>query len=137
MFYFSKKKKSGYVVLMTILLLSAIGMAISLFLLSSGVNNAKIIIAKEQGMIARHLADACGEKALDNLRKNINYSGNESISFTEGSCFIRTVLGTGNSNRTIQTTGTKNDIIRKEEIKINTVSPQINITSWKEVSDFE
>jgi hypothetical protein len=81
-------------------------------------------------------ADSCAEEALEKLREGVYYTGGETLTFSEGNCQIQTISGTGNFNRTVQTTGTVGTIIRKVEVIVSTVHPAITITSWKDVPSF-
>lgn len=130
------RKKNAFISLISVLVISIAGTAIALTLLWLSTGSTKSRIAITGSSQAGELANLCAEVALNNLKRNINYSGNETISVTEGSCQILSVLGSGNNNRTIQTSGTVGTYIRKVEVQIQEVSPQIQLTSWQEVADF-
>ena len=69
------------------------------------------------------------------IRNNESYTGGETIIFTEGECTY-TVTNTGGENRQINITSIANTAQNKQQIIIDDISPQINITSWKEILDF-
>ena len=134
MFY--KTNKPAFVTLVSILIAMAIGVSIAVSSMLLGISFSRNAFLIEQSNQAKALANACAEKALENLRENVNYIGNETINLGRGSCQIFTVLGSGNTNRTVQTTGTVSSIIRKVEVDISVVGPQMLLTDWQEVSGF-
>lgn len=126
----------GFIALISILAISAIGGTIALGLILLGINSTRTSLVYIQSAQARALANACAEEALMKLRESIYYSGNETVSLTSGSCQIQTISGTGNTNRTINTTATVSSATRKVQVIVATVNPAISLTSWQEVADF-
>lgn len=124
---------NGFIALISILAISAIGGTIALGLILLGVNSTRTGLVYIQSAQARSLANACMEEALMRLRESVYYSGNETLTLTTGECQILTVTGTGNTNRTINTTATVTNTIRKVEVVVATINPAISVTSWKEV----
>jgi len=127
--------QSGYATLISILFVSIIGLTISVSLLLLGTEALKGSLAIQQSDQARSLASACAEESLNKLRKDFNYSGNETILFEQGTCQILVLSGSG-SARTIKTKGTVGNVIRKLKIEVNQLQPSLGIASWKEVADF-
>jgi len=136
LFFSSSQRQKGYILLLSLLVVGAIGISISIGILLVGVGSSQNGIVIEQGLQARMLSHTCAEYALDELRKDDSYSGNETLSFTEGDCEVRPVLGTGNTNRTVQTIGTTGQANGRVEVEISVVSPEVTISSWKEVGSF-
>lgn len=128
--------KSGFVALVTVLVAGAVGLAVAVSLILSGLGSSRSSLVLSQSTVARMYADSCAEEALEKLREGVYYTGGETLTFSEGNCQIQTVSGTGNSNRTVQTTGTVGTIIRKVEVVVSTVHPTISVTSWQEVESF-
>lgn len=114
----------------------AIGISIAVSGMLLGVGFSRNALVIEQSNQAKALANACSEKALESLRENVNYAGNETVNLGQGSCQIFAVLGSGNTNRTVEASGTVNSITRKVQVDIAVVSPQIQLTDWQEVVDF-
>lgn len=125
--------EKGYITLLSTLFLVAIGGVVAGSIILLGLGSSKTSLALQQSNQAKALANACMEEALQKLRESIYYSGNQTIAFTSGSCQIQTITGTGNSNRTIQTTGTLDTIQRKVTVVVTTIHPAISISSWQEV----
>jgi hypothetical protein len=123
----------GFITLISVLAISVIGGTIALGLILLGVNSTRSSLVYIQSAQARSLANACMEEALMRLRESIYYTGNETLSLTSGNCQIRTISGNGNTNRTITTTATVSNALRKVQVVVGTVNPTIAISSWQEV----
>jgi len=128
--------KKGFVTLISVLVISIAGTAIAITLLWLSVGSTKSSLAIVQSSKARELSNLCAEVALNNLKLDVNYSGDESMVLTEGTCEILPILGSGNNDRTVQTIGNVDTFVRKVEIQVQEVSPQIILSSWQEVGDF-
>jgi len=133
-------KNRGYVTLLSVLVLGAVGVSVAVSVVLLGVGASRTSFANEQSMQARALASACGEEALQQIRNSTSFSGSNSLTLGQGGCSY-TVTNTGGTNRTIRTnrtitsTGTVGSIVRKASLAIDAVNPQINVVSWQEVSD--
>ncbi len=130
-----KYKNNGYVVLISVLVLGAIGIAIVVSLLLLGVGSSRTSFAIEQSNQAKALTNACAEEALQQMRDSTSYTGSGSLTLGQGICAY-TVTSQGGQNRTITSSGTVGIIIRKAKIIIDKINPTINIISWQEVADF-
>ncbi len=131
-----KLKKSGYIALTTVLILTAVMLIIVLSLNLNAISESKIAISEEATHKAFFLATACAEDALRKLKDNTSYGGNETIAIGSESCFIETVEGSGNANRIVKTRSTVGEHTRKVRVEIATVNPDTAITSWQEVADY-
>lgn len=129
------KTNKGFITLLSILVVAAVGVAIVLSLILLGLGSSRTSFALQQSDQARALAGACSEEALQQIRDFLPYSGIGNLSSSAGTCSYTVAKGTG-QNRTITASGTVGTIVRKVEIVINTINPQIVITSWQEVNDF-
>ena len=129
-------ESSGYAVLISVLLITAVGGAIAVSLLLIGVGSSRTSFAFQQSIQARGLADACAEEALQRLRESVWYGGGETLVLNTGICEIQAIAGTGNANRTIQTTGSVGTIKRKVKVVITTIHPAPVVSSWQEVASF-
>lgn len=131
-----KQIQSGFAALISVILIGAVGLAIAVSVLLLGLSSSRNSLVSRQSSQAKLFADSCAEEALQKLKESVYYTGSETLNFTLGSCQIQTITGTGNSNRTIQTTGTVGAVVRKVKIVVGTVQPTISITSWQELADF-
>ena len=120
---------------MSVLIVGAIGTAITVALILLGLGSSRTSFALQQSNQAKALANACGEEALQQIRDSISYTGTTSLSLGDGTCTY-TVTSQGGTNRTINASGAVSTITRKIKIIVNTINPYILLTSWEEVADF-
>lgn len=130
------KNESGYIALLSTLFLVAMSGVVAVSVVLLGLGFSKTSLRLDQSTQAKALANACAEEALEKLRESVYYTGSESLTFSDTSCQIQTISGSGNSNRTIQTIGTIGTLQRKVKVVVTTVHPTIVISSWQEVADF-
>jgi len=125
-------KKNGYITLISVLVVGAVGLAITLTLLLLGLGSSQTSLAFEQSNQAKALANSCAEVSLNNLKLDSGYSGDETINLGQGSCYISAVEAQG-SQRTILTQGTVDTIIRYVEV-VAQLQPDLQIISWQEIA---
>jgi len=128
-----KRNESGYIALISVLIAGAAATAICLSLLSTGADSQRSVLIEQQSKQARGLAIACAEEALQVVHDNIAYSGTNSLSLGQGTCSY-TVVVTAGSTRTLNTSGTVGNVVRKIQAYVTIKSTSISITSWQEVS---
>jgi len=129
--------RDGYVLLLSTVFIGAISSIILASVLMLGTNSSQVHLAVEQSGRALAAAHACADRALLSLRQNPGYDGGEFLVIDEmANCEILTVGGTGNTNRLLCTEGQSGDAVRRFEIIISQIYPQISISSWQEVSLF-
>ncbi len=130
------KKRSGYILLITILIIGAIASAILSSMLLLGISSTQVSFSVQQSQQALAAAQACAEYALLKLRQDPTYAGNEFRTLGIDQCEVLTVGGIGNNNRSLCTEGTSGDAIRRLEIAVSQILPQTQVYSWQEVSVF-
>ncbi len=128
--------RSGYILLITILVIGAVASAIlsSLMILGISANQVSFSVVQANQSLAN--AQACAEYGLMKLRQSPSYAGNEFITIGTDQCEILPVGGIGNNNRVICAEGKVGDSVRRLEVVINQVLPQTKIYSWQEVAVF-
>lgn len=127
--------RSGFITLISVLVVGAVGIAISMSLILLGLGSSRTSFAIEQSDQAKALANACAEEALQKIKDSIPYTGTGNLAIGQGSCNY-TVTNQGGQNRTITATGAVGTITRKEKIIIDKITPAIQIVSWQEVDNF-
>jgi len=127
--------KSGFVILLTVLIIGAVGLSVATTFLLLGVDSSRTSLDYLRGKQARYLADTCAEEGLQKIWESSSYSGTGTVSVGAGSCTY-TVIDLGGSNRQINATGTVNTTIRRVKILIGQLNPQISVSSWQEVAGF-
>ncbi len=133
--YVTNTKERGYITLVSVLVVGAVGAAIATSLILLGLSSSRTSFALEQSDQAKALADACVEEALRVIRDNSSYTGTDGFSLGQGTCSY-TVTDLGGENRELESTGTVGTVVRKAEINIDTINPQLSILSWEELADF-
>lgn len=131
-----KKAHSGYILLITILVIGAIASAILSSLMILGISANQVSFAVLQANQSLANAQACAEYGLMQLRQSPSYAGNEFIAIGADQCEILSVGGIGNNNRVLCTEGKVGDSVRRLEIVINQILPETKIYSWQEVAVF-
>ena len=126
----------GYIALVTVLIIGAVGIAIVSAAILSSLSRNQTTLIEQESKKARALADACSEHALIKLKTDLNYSGNEVLEFKNGKCKILPIEGTGNTNRIIKTQGMVDKVTRKNLLNVQKINPDLIIQSWKEVKNF-
>ncbi len=130
-----KKLKKGFTTITSVLILMiATAMIITSTILVSN-DSFTTSFNSLSSIEARSLAHSCAEIAINKLKLNTAYTGNETLSFSGESCTIYNITGTGNTNREINTSSTVRNVTRKVHTHISTVNPSTIVTLWDEVPE--
>lgn len=127
--------KGGYVALLSILVVGAVGLSITVALLVFGSAATRSSFAGEQSSQAQSLSDSCIEEALQQIRDNTSFTGSATLSLNGGSCTY-TVTNTGGSNRTVIASSTVGTIVRKTRVFVSSLSPSVGVSNTEELADF-
>ncbi|MBI3626423.1 hypothetical protein HY224_00040 [Candidatus Uhrbacteria bacterium] len=128
--------QQGFVALVTVLVISAIMLTISLFMSSAAINDLLYSYASDQSERALQIADGCIDEAIFRLKKNSGYAGS-TLSLNGGSCTV-VVAGAGNS-RTLTSTGTLGSYTRKITATVSFITNaggnanSVDLTHWEEI----
>jgi hypothetical protein len=126
-------RQSGYIALISILVIGAISTAVALVLLATGADAQRGSLATQRSIQARSLANTCAEEALQRIHDNTGYTGTGNINLGTGSCSY-TVTNTGGTSRSVAASGTVNNVVRRVQVYVTINASSISITSWQEVS---
>lgn len=132
----SNFKAKGFVTLMSVLIIGTVATSIAIFLILMGTDVYRTTANLGDSALAKTLADACAEKALNSLKDDINYAGNETVTFNKGSCIILPIINQESQTPTIESSATVSSTIRKVKVIASQITPQVEIQSWQEVADF-
>lgn len=127
-------RERGYVALISVLIVGAIGVVVVTGVILSGLAWSRTSFVQEQSFQAKALADACVEEALQQIKDSIPFAGNGTITLGQGGCAY-TVTSNGAQNRSVVSTGTVGTVVRRVGVTLDKIAPSINITSWQEVAD--
>lgn len=125
--------QGGYVALIAVLIVGAAALAIGVTTLSVGADSQRTALVEQQSKQARNLASACAQEALQLVHDNIAFAGTNTMTLGQGTCTYSVVVATG-TTRTITTTGTVGNVVRKIQASVTINSTSISISSWQEVS---
>lgn len=134
MIYRIRSNPSGYVTLLSVLVVGAVGLAISISLVLLGTASSLSSFTMEQSNQAKGLANACSEAALQQIHDNTAYTGTAGLTLGQGTCSY-TVTNTGGTTRTVAASGTVGTIVRRVTILVSSLSPLITLTSWQETAN--
>lgn len=130
----------GYITLITVIAISAVGSLVALLILFSGVSTSKTSLSLQQSAQAKSAADGCAELALAAIQANIALStpatANYSIDTSSESVCSYTITGVApdyiiDASGTVDSDGKR--IVRKVRVVLNRVGPTLNIYSWQEL----
>jgi hypothetical protein len=129
-------RSSGYVALMSVLIISAVTLLITLGAASRSLDETQSVILQDASTRAFIMADYCAEYALMRLLDTFRYAGGETLANGDYTCDILIVEGTGNLDRVIKAQSAVGNAIRKVRVEISRISPIISIEKWHNVADF-
>jgi len=129
-------RHKGFIALTSVLVLGAILLSITISTASRSISATSGGVSLHSKNRAEALSDACVEYALIELQRTLGYVGDESIAIGDESCDILTITGTGNTDRTIEAMSTVNGHTHRVQAVVSVVSPEVTITSWREVASF-
>jgi hypothetical protein len=125
----------AFITLASVIIVSAIGLAIVVSFILLGISSLRTSFAIEQSNQARMLANTCAEQALEQIKSFPSFEGTAGLTLGQGNCTY-TIANLGEENRSITASGSVGAIIRKVKITISDIVPQIIVVSWQEVGDF-
>lgn len=123
--------QSGFILLMTSIVISAILVAVVFSLSFSGFFTRFNLLDSYNKEASLNLANACGEIAILKFIQDNNYSGNETLSVGSESCVIL-LISSGSFE--IKTTAVKYGAV--SNIVINLDPTTLAVTRWREVGGF-
>jgi hypothetical protein len=126
-------RQQGYIAILTVLIVGAVATAIGTTVLILGADSQRSALIEQQSKQARFLAVACGQEGLQILHDNTGYIGTANLTLGQGTCSY-TVASTGTSTRTITTSATVGNTVKKIQISVTINSSNISISSWQEIS---
>ncbi len=135
------KSSGGYVALISVIIVSTVGAIVVISLLNISMSLGLSSQILDEGYSARALSLACANVALEKVRLDSSYVGDENIDFVEGNCSIWPVLeNTG--VYTLNVSGMVGSVTKKSDIRVlrdedpDTSMVSLDIQSWQDVADF-
>jgi hypothetical protein len=130
-----KEARRGYIAFISVVVISAIGVALMLSVITAGVNASKTDFALQQLSSARSMAFSCAEEALQQIVITSTTTGQGSLIVASGTCMY-SILSTNGQNIVIQSTGLIGTVRSKIKVVIASTTPFLSLSSWEEVADF-
>lgn len=124
--------QSGYVALISVLIIGAVSLAVASALLITGADAQQENLARQQSAKARQAAAGCIDEALQQIHDAPAFTGTASITIAGTQCTY-TVTNTGASTRTIDASSTSGIAIRKIQAYATIGASSLSISSWQEV----
>ncbi len=132
------KKHPGFIALITVIAVGAVGLTIAIVLLLSGVGTSRTSLSVSQSTQAKGAANACAELALGAIQANITIATPVTANYVVDSSLnincSYTLSGTSPNYiiSSIGTAGSNSNVTRRVNITLNRVGPTLNISSWQE-----
>lgn len=125
------RETSGYITLVSVLVVGVISVAITVSILLLGVGSSQTSFVDERSNQAKGVVNACIEEALQQIHDSLSFTGSGTLTLGQGTCGY-SVINEGGSNRTIISSSTVDTVVRKVTVQINQLNPTIQISSWQE-----
>lgn len=130
------RKPQGVVALISLLVISAVLLAMGLTIARVGRNEVILARLFSEGEIAFDVADACVEEGASRLKDDASYAGG-SFSLDDGTCVV-SIADLGGGGRLIRGTGHYQRAIRVVDANVTLSTNgqgnvvKLTINSWKE-----
>lgn len=125
--------KNGYITLLSVIILMILAVIVISYALYMSIDSQKAYLALRAKTQSKAYAYSCAETALEKLRNDLDYTGNEIINTDGVACTIHQITGSGNYNRTILVSGNSLNHYTRMEIKLTVVNPEPELDYWKEI----
>lgn len=119
---------------MSVLVVGAVGAAITLSLIFLGLGLSRTSFAIEQSSQTKAIVNACAEEAMQQIRDSTQFTGSGNLALGQGTCAY-TVTRQGGQSRTVIASGMVGTIVRKVKIIIDKINPAINVVLWQEIAE--
>ena len=125
----------GVIALITVLIVLAIALVISLSAGLLSVSESQMGLQKNQFSQSYYLANLCTEKALMELKENSSFPGEEiNDIISNGSC--TSTVSSGGSSWTVDVLADFYNQRKRIRTIVSQINPQMIIDSWQEVDEF-
>ncbi|MCK9393342.1 hypothetical protein M0Q03_00885 [bacterium] len=124
------KKNKGFIALMMVLIINAIGLIVAISLLLQGNLFLKNVYSFEQMEKAKAIVNACCEDALFAIKNNPSIVGSYNLNFPEGNCSYN--ISNNKGIITIKSLAGINEYTRRVTIVTQSIDSKFQILFWKE-----
>ncbi len=134
--FIHQESRKGYIALISVILMSALGLGIMLSVIAAGVNASRTDFSLQQSGGARSLASSCAEEALQKILETSTTTSSGNLTIGSGTCAYLITSTSSGQNITISSTGILGTVTSKIKVVVATTTPGITLSSWEEVADF-
>ena len=127
--------EDGYIALISVLILSAAGLAMVTTALLLSSDTLRVDLAVQQAAEARALAQACAEQSLQLMKDVLScQDSNGQLTDSVGTCtYVST--GQGTSTCSVLATGSVGQAVSSLEVTVLQTETGLQLQSWTEVGD--
>jgi hypothetical protein len=136
-------RRSGYVLIIGVILLGAVALTIAVSLLLTGIGNVRSQLVLTHAIGARALAEACIEEAIIRIKHDVNDRETGNIDVGERSCAIESIEELEPYTYRIRASGSYEEAFARIEAVITAEVGQDDVVlalfllDWRQVGDFE
>jgi hypothetical protein len=128
------RKLRGFATLFSVVILMLLStFVVTGILLSSNMSLQSNAVYRD-AIVARDLADSCANVAVNKLKLDNTYTGNETITLGTKQCQILAITGSGNTNRVVRTSAVTGSVTRKIEVSIAVLTPNLTVNYWQDTA---
>lgn len=131
-----KQNHTGIIALMTVLLMGAILLLVTIGISLRSRISGNMTIDQQLSAESMRLATSCMEYALLQLSTDTDYAGDETLTVGTESCIIEPVETPADQMRTVKTSGTVDGFVQRIKVEITDVRSPMVIGSWEKVGSF-
>lgn len=121
--------QSGYVALLTVIILGIIVSVIATSLVLLGLGHTRTSLSEVQSASSKSAADACTEAALRQIRLTPAFTGSGGLTLSGSTC---TYVISAATTSSILSVGTSGNSIRRVAVDLSSRTPNIIFTKWQE-----
>jgi hypothetical protein len=127
--------RKGYIAFISVIVISALGVALMLSVITAGVNASKTDFALQQLSAARSMASSCAEEALQQILETGTTSSSGQLTVASGTCTY-SIISSNGQNISIHSVGLLGTVTSKILVTVASTTPVVSLSSWEEVADF-
>ena len=132
---YDNKLQGGYIAIMSVLVLGAVGSLLVFSILQWGMVDTSIVNAISKSHAANGVAHGCAEEILLKIANTSLASETGTMTISTGTCTYSLTSPTP-TTRTVQAKGVFENAVARVEVKVSSIVPKITIDQWKELATF-
>lgn len=126
--------RDGFVALVSVLVLGAVGLDLAVSLLMLGLDTGRTALAYTQAVQASGLASACADAGLSELKAAVACEADGNLQFGSGTCEFTAAVGGGYACQ-LTATGTVENVVRHMQVNLSQVDPSLTVANWRQINN--